>query len=55
VHTGAEKILQAETSRIRIPASQKTAEAQEIKEHLDQYVIGQDRAKKVLSVLFITI
>ena len=32
------------------PALMKAPKPQEIKEYLDQYVIGQDRAKKVLSV-----
>lgn len=32
------------------PAMGKAPKPQEIKEYLDQYVIGQDRAKKVLSV-----
>jgi len=47
----AEKILQAETSRnTKYQPARKLLKPKEIKEHLDQYVIGQDKAKKVLSV-----
>ena len=47
----AEKILQAEVGRNKkFQPARKLLKPQEIKEHLDQYVIGQDKAKKVLSV-----
>lgn len=51
----ANKILQAEFDNV-LSKSKSKGEAQEllkphqIKEHLDDYVIGQDKAKKVLSV-----
>ena len=47
----AEKILQAEISRRTKNRPRKDImKPAEIKKHLDQYVIGQDKAKKVLSV-----
>lgn len=47
----AEKILQAEIGRNkRYQPLQKLLKPQEIKDFVDQYVIGQEKAKKVLSV-----
>jgi len=47
----AEKILQAEVGRNkRYQPLQKLLKPQEIKDFVDQYVIGQEKAKKVLSV-----
>lgn len=47
----AEKILQAEVSRAAKHKPRKDLlKPQEIRAHLDQYVIGQEKAKKVLSV-----
>ncbi len=47
----ADKILQAEISRRTKNRPRKNLmKPAEIKKHIDQYVIGQDKAKKVLSV-----
>ncbi len=47
----AEKILEAEISRrAKMKPRKEILKPAEIREHLDQYVIGQDKAKKVLSV-----
>ncbi|MCX6352694.1 MAG: ATP-dependent Clp protease ATP-binding subunit ClpX, partial [Bacteroidetes bacterium] len=47
----AEKILQVEVSRRKKNHITKDLlKPSEIKAHLDQYVIGQDKAKKVLAV-----
>ena len=44
------KEIEGSQSRKSAPSMGKAPKPQEIKEYLDQYVIGQDRAKKVLSV-----
>ncbi|MGZ5242888.1 MAG: ATP-dependent Clp protease ATP-binding subunit ClpX [Bacteroidia bacterium] len=47
----AEKILQAEVSRrAKVLPTKELLKPQEIRKFLDLYVIGQDKAKKVLSV-----
>jgi ATP-dependent Clp protease ATP-binding subunit ClpX len=47
----AEKILQAEVNRrSKLKPKKELLKPQEIRGFLDQYVIGQDKAKKVLSV-----
>ncbi len=46
----ADEIEHKSISAKTVPALGKAPKPQEIKDYLDQYVIGQDRAKKVLSV-----
>jgi ATP-dependent Clp protease ATP-binding subunit ClpX len=47
----AEKILEAEVSRrSRLKPQKELLKPQQIRSFIDQYVIGQDKAKKVLSV-----
>ena len=45
-----EELEGGKQARQDVPALGKAPKPQEIKDYLDQYVIGQDRAKKVLSV-----